>query len=233
MPVDLIGPDSVEVGWDPVSPPDDGGGDAGPAARSMVVMLLPTGAWMTDALRRLFEPEFAVAFAASPPGIPPAGDRSGVVTVHPDRVAVRWELSPGREREVAGAIRARWERPPAPQQASCSAADGLATWIGNCLPIILARGPEPVPQATPPGWAGMLTDRESTVIGNLSLGLPMKEVARRLGISPRTVAFHKYNVMHRLGLRGNADMFAYAACAGLVDLRRSAAAPLRRISPPG
>jgi DNA-binding NarL/FixJ family response regulator len=55
-----------------------------------------------------------------------------------------------------------------------------------------------------------LSDREIEVLSLLVRGLPMKEVARRLGITPRTVAFHKYNAMNLLGLRGNADLIDFA-----------------------
>jgi DNA-binding NarL/FixJ family response regulator len=55
-----------------------------------------------------------------------------------------------------------------------------------------------------------LSRREMEVLSLLVRGQPMKEVARRLGITPRTVAFHKYNAMNLLGLRGNADLIEFA-----------------------
>jgi DNA-binding NarL/FixJ family response regulator len=62
-----------------------------------------------------------------------------------------------------------------------------------------------------------LSARELEVIALLVRGLPMKEVARRLGITPRTVAFHKYNAMSTLGLQGNADLLRYAVQIGLLS----------------
>jgi DNA-binding NarL/FixJ family response regulator len=55
-----------------------------------------------------------------------------------------------------------------------------------------------------------LSPREIEVLSLLVRGLPMKEAARRLGITPRTIAFHKYNAMNLLGLRGNADLIEFA-----------------------
>jgi DNA-binding NarL/FixJ family response regulator len=55
-----------------------------------------------------------------------------------------------------------------------------------------------------------LSAREVEVLSLLVRGLPMKEVARRLGVTARTVAFHKYNVMSVHGLRGNAELVKFA-----------------------
>ena len=38
----------------------------------------------------------------------------------------------------------------------------------------------------------------------------MKRIADRLGISYRTVAFHKYRMMERLGIKTNAGLLIYA-----------------------
>jgi DNA-binding CsgD family transcriptional regulator len=37
-------------------------------------------------------------------------------------------------------------------------------------------------------------------------GASSKEAARRLGISPRTVEFHRANIMRKLGARNTADL---------------------------
>jgi hypothetical protein len=41
-------------------------------------------------------------------------------------------------------------------------------------------------------------------------GHSMKQVARKLSLSPRTVAYHKYGMMQELGLRTNAKLIQYA-----------------------
>jgi DNA-binding NarL/FixJ family response regulator len=62
-----------------------------------------------------------------------------------------------------------------------------------------------------------LTPREADVVRALARGLSMKEAARELGITPRTVAFHKYNIMQQLGLASNADLYQYALQHGLIE----------------
>lgn len=61
-----------------------------------------------------------------------------------------------------------------------------------------------------------LSTRELEVLELLVGGLPMKSVARRLGITPRTVAFHKYRAMEQLGLKGNAELVDFAIRHGLL-----------------
>lgn len=70
-----------------------------------------------------------------------------------------------------------------------------------------------------------LSRREHEVIQLLVRGLPMKEVGRRLGISPRTVAFHKYRGMAALKLRRNADLVTFAIEHGLLGDRAPPAQP--------
>jgi DNA-binding NarL/FixJ family response regulator len=55
-----------------------------------------------------------------------------------------------------------------------------------------------------------LSGREYEVLALLAAGYPMKEIAFRLGITYRTVTFHKYRMMERLGVSTNADLIAYA-----------------------
>jgi len=55
-----------------------------------------------------------------------------------------------------------------------------------------------------------LSRREYEVLALLAAGYPMKEIAFRLGITYRTVTFHKYRMMERLGLHSNAGLMAYA-----------------------
>jgi DNA-binding NarL/FixJ family response regulator len=59
-----------------------------------------------------------------------------------------------------------------------------------------------------------LTSREREVLELLAHGVAMKVIAHRLGITYRTVAFHKYNMMQRLGIRTNAGLTTYALQTG-------------------
>lgn len=60
-----------------------------------------------------------------------------------------------------------------------------------------------------------LTDRQLEVLGLLRRGHTMKEVAELLGISPRTVAFHKHRIREITGARTNAELIRKAVEVGL------------------
>ncbi len=55
-----------------------------------------------------------------------------------------------------------------------------------------------------------LTPRQREVLQLLAEGRSMKEVAKILNVTPRTVAFHKYRIMDQLNLKNNADLIQYA-----------------------
>jgi DNA-binding NarL/FixJ family response regulator len=63
--------------------------------------------------------------------------------------------------------------------------------------------------------AGPLTPRQREVAALIAEGRTMKEVAAALGLSPRTVETHKYQVMEALGLETTADLVRYALKHGL------------------
>ena len=55
-----------------------------------------------------------------------------------------------------------------------------------------------------------LTSRQREIVQLLAEGHTMKEAARVLKVTPRTVAFHKYRVMELHGLKSNADLIQLA-----------------------
>lgn len=59
--------------------------------------------------------------------------------------------------------------------------------------------------------------RQREVLQLLAEGHTMKEVARILSITPRTVAFHKYTLMKELGISSNAELIQYAVRQRLVS----------------
>jgi DNA-binding NarL/FixJ family response regulator len=61
-----------------------------------------------------------------------------------------------------------------------------------------------------------LTNRERDVLQLLAEGRSYKEMAQLLKISPRTVEFHKENLMVKTGLRTTAELARYAARHGVV-----------------
>ena len=63
--------------------------------------------------------------------------------------------------------------------------------------------------------ADRLTPREREVLILLARGRAMKEVAAEMGITPRTVAFHKYRMMDTLGIRSSAELVRFAVEHGI------------------
>lgn len=64
---------------------------------------------------------------------------------------------------------------------------------------------------------GNLTIRQREVLQLLAEGNTMKQVAAILNITPRTVAFHKYQIMEDLDIKTNSDLIKYAIKHGLVS----------------
>ena len=55
-----------------------------------------------------------------------------------------------------------------------------------------------------------ITQRQSQILQLLAEGKSMKQVASEIDIKPRTVAFHKYQMMARLNISSNAELLGYA-----------------------
>ncbi len=66
-----------------------------------------------------------------------------------------------------------------------------------------------------------LTPRQREVLQLLAEGRSMKEAAKILNLTPRTVAFHKYRMMEKLDLKTNADLIQFAIREGIVPMKRS------------
>jgi RNA polymerase sigma factor (sigma-70 family) len=56
----------------------------------------------------------------------------------------------------------------------------------------------------------VLTAREREVLQHAAQGLHAKEIAAKLGISPRTVEVHKTRIMQKLGVRNVAELVRFA-----------------------
>ena len=59
----------------------------------------------------------------------------------------------------------------------------------------------------------MLTPREQVVLAQIAAGASSKEAARRLGISPRTVEFHRANILQKIGAKNTADLMRIVLAA--------------------
>jgi DNA-binding NarL/FixJ family response regulator len=65
--------------------------------------------------------------------------------------------------------------------------------------------------------SGDLSQRQREVLQLLAEGRTMKEIARILKITARTVAFHKYSMMQELGIRTSAELVQFAVKQHLVS----------------
>ena len=63
-----------------------------------------------------------------------------------------------------------------------------------------------------------LTDREREVLTLVAEGLLNREIGDQLGISPKTVARHRENIMRKLGLHNRTELVKYAIKTGLIDI---------------
>ena len=63
--------------------------------------------------------------------------------------------------------------------------------------------------------AGGLTPRQREVLQLLAEGRTRKEISQSLGVSVKTVEFHRQNICEKLGLRTNAELTAYAIRNGI------------------
>jgi len=69
--------------------------------------------------------------------------------------------------------------------------------------------------------ADKLTARQREVLQLLAEGKQMKEAAAILKLTPRTIAFHKYEIMAHLGLKTGAELVQYAVQHHIVRPRAS------------
>ncbi len=61
-----------------------------------------------------------------------------------------------------------------------------------------------------------LTDRELEVLTHLADGASNAEIGETLGISPKTVARHRENIMHKLNLHSRTELVRYAIRKGII-----------------
>ena len=108
-----------------------------------------------------------------------------------------------------------------------SAASELAAAIATVLdggkyltPLITSEALRAsVPRSvTVPPTLGKLTPRQREVLQLVAEGHSGKEIAARLGISAKTVEYHKASLMNRLGVRTGSELTKYAVAHGVTGL---------------
>lgn len=71
--------------------------------------------------------------------------------------------------------------------------------------------------AVPPTRQSILTPRQREVLQLVAEGKAVKEIAQLLNISPKTVEFHKAQIMEQLDLRTTAELTKYAMAHGITS----------------
>lgn len=106
---------------------------------------------------------------------------------------------------------------PAELIAAIRAALSGKTYITPSLAgeVIQAMRHEPPPGGDP---TAKLTPRQREILQLLAEGRSAKEIAAALGISSRTVEFHKYQTMETLGLHHSAELVHFAIKHGIVEV---------------
>ncbi len=76
---------------------------------------------------------------------------------------------------------------------------------------VAAMGLPPAPVDVAPDDAHHVTPREREVLDLISQGDSTKEIARKLGISPKTVEFHRSNLLRKYGARTSSQLIALSS----------------------
>jgi DNA-binding NarL/FixJ family response regulator len=66
----------------------------------------------------------------------------------------------------------------------------------------------------------LLTAREFEIFGEIVRGVSLTDIAAKLSLSIKTVSTHKSNILAKMQLGSNVDLFRYAVENDLLDLTR-------------
>jgi HD-GYP domain-containing protein (c-di-GMP phosphodiesterase class II)/DNA-binding CsgD family transcriptional regulator len=111
-------------------------------------------------------------------------------------------------------------RPHRPALDPAGAADQLRTQAraglldGEAINAVLRAAGRPAP--TRRGWPAGLTAREVEVLSLLARGHPNKQIALRLGVTPKTVANHVEHIYTKIAVSSRAAATLYASRHGLL-----------------
>lgn len=89
------------------------------------------------------------------------------------------------------------------------------TYVSKSIAAMVQRARH-AQSAGRPGSSDGLTDRQREVLQLLAEGKQVKQVATLLGVSPKTVEFHKYRIMETIGAGTIAELARYAVKHGIV-----------------
>lgn len=134
-----------------------------------------------------------------------------ILTMHAEVAYARRALEEGAEGYVLK------HAAPAELVAAIRAALNGQTYLTPALAgavlSALRQGPELAREPS-----ASLTPRQREILQLLAEGRSAKEIAATLGISARTVEFHKYQMMETLGIHTNAELVHFAIKNGIVPI---------------
>jgi DNA-binding NarL/FixJ family response regulator len=75
-----------------------------------------------------------------------------------------------------------------------------------------------------------LTARQRDIVQLFAEGYSLKEIAARLNLSPKTIEFHKHQIMADFNLKSNAGLILFAVKKGLISIDKDILYGERRVS---
>jgi len=98
-----------------------------------------------------------------------------------------------------------------------AAAAGEVYLYPSLAKLLVSDYLEQDPQARATHAVDGLSAREHEVLAHLAEGAGNAEIAETLNISPKTVARHRENIMHKLGLHTRTELVKYAIRKGIIQ----------------
>lgn len=102
------------------------------------------------------------------------------------------------------------DAPPAELTAALEAVAAGRPFFSARFSAALARA-----NASPLAVGKILSRREQEILTHVLAGCTSREISERIGLSPRTVEFHRANVMGKLGASNAVELLAAARQSGL------------------
>jgi DNA-binding NarL/FixJ family response regulator len=91
-------------------------------------------------------------------------------------------------------------------------------YVSTCIAARIGRADWPTSTDATPSFEDRLTPRQREVLQLVAEGKSLKQIAKILQISVRTVEFHKADIMEELGLHTTAELTRYARDHGIAGI---------------
>ncbi len=96
-------------------------------------------------------------------------------------------------------------------------ANGEYAFSPEIAPHVVTDAVTGVPSGTSESNLMVLTDRQLEVLRLLAKGMSVKQVARLMSLSEKSVDSHKYRIMNRLGIHDRVELALFAVREGLIE----------------